>query len=142
MPTVSSSSSTGGGASSFARTLHQEFPRIATCVVNVPLGHPQSVEWVVAEAAATAGFIEVHYDQSGRRCEPILRLLPVPGEPAEALLGPADVMLVTGGGKGIAAECALALARETGVRLPWSDVRRRMPTASSRPTCNGWRPPG
>ena len=33
------------------------------------------------------------------------------------ILGPADVVLVTGGGKGIAAECALALARETGVRL-------------------------
>src|SRR5262249_37427416 len=32
-------------------------------------------------------------------------------------LGPDDVLLVTGGGKGIAAECALALARETGVRL-------------------------
>src|SRR5207248_6639951 len=28
-----------------------------------------------------------------------------------------DVLLVTGGGKGIAAECALSLARKTGVRL-------------------------
>src|SRR4030095_8433020 len=28
-----------------------------------------------------------------------------------------DVLLVTGGGKGIAAECALALARERGVKL-------------------------
>jgi enediyne polyketide synthase len=32
-------------------------------------------------------------------------------------VGPADVLLVTGGGKGIAAECALAFARETGVKL-------------------------
>jgi enediyne polyketide synthase len=32
-------------------------------------------------------------------------------------IGPHDVLLVTGGGKGIAAECALALARATGARL-------------------------
>ena len=32
-------------------------------------------------------------------------------------MGPADVVLVTGGGKGIAAECAMALARDTDVRL-------------------------
>lgn len=35
----------------------------------------------------------------------------------EQTLGPEDLLLVTGGGKGIAAECALALARETGARL-------------------------
>ncbi len=35
----------------------------------------------------------------------------------EISLGPEDVLLVTGGGKGIAAECALAFARETGVKL-------------------------
>jgi len=33
------------------------------------------------------------------------------------LLGADDVLLVSGGGKGIAAECALAVARATGVRL-------------------------
>ncbi len=107
----------GGGASSFARTLHQELPRTATCVVDAPAGHPQLVDWVVAEAASTAGFVEVRFDHSGRRQEPVLRLLPEPEDSAHALLGPADVMLVTGGGKGIAAECALALARQTGVRL-------------------------
>ena len=32
-------------------------------------------------------------------------------------LDPDDVLLVTGGGKGITAECALAIARQTGVRL-------------------------
>src|SRR6185436_10470500 len=38
--------------------------------------------------------------------------------PTEPLrLGPEDVLLVTGGGKGIAAECALALARTGGARL-------------------------
>ena len=35
----------------------------------------------------------------------------------EAALGKNDLLLVSGGGKGIAAECALALARNSGVRL-------------------------
>ena len=55
---------------------------------------------------------------SGCRREPVLRLLSHSQEDrASAPLGPADVLLVTGGGKGIAAECALALARDSGVRL-------------------------
>ncbi|MGP0065494.1 MAG: SDR family NAD(P)-dependent oxidoreductase [Isosphaeraceae bacterium] len=107
----------GGGASSFARTLALEAPRITACVVDVPVDHPQSAEWIVAEAEAASGFTEVHYDGSGRRRVPILRVLPWPEAPTVAQFGPTDVMLVTGGGKGIAAECALCLARETGVSL-------------------------
>lgn len=107
----------GGGGSAFARTLHQEAPHLAVVVVDVPAGSPRAIEWVLAEAAAALpGFIECRYDEAGTRLAPRMRLLP-PG-PAEALpLGPADVLLVTGGGKGIAAECALALARRTGAKL-------------------------
>ena len=107
----------GGGAASFARTLHLEAPQIATCVVDVPVDHPRAADWIVAEAEAMFGFTEVHYDESGRRREPILRCCPGWRIRPALLSGPADVLLVTGGGKGIAAECALALARETGVRL-------------------------
>ena len=109
----------GGGASSFARTLHLEASRGSTCVVDVPAGHPRSVEWVVAEAEAAfaSRFIEVHYDKAGRRWEPVLRLQPLINDGARVPLRPGDVVLVTGGGKGIAAECGLSLARETGVRL-------------------------
>ncbi len=39
------------------------------------------------------------------------------GPDAFAALGPDDVLLVTGGGKGIGAECALAAARTAGARL-------------------------
>jgi enediyne polyketide synthase len=107
----------GGGAASFARTLALEAPRITVCVVDVPPGHLRSVEWIVGEIEAASGFTEVHYDESGRRRVPMLRLLPwAEGAPA-TVLGPADVLLVSGGGKGIAAECALGLAREMGVSL-------------------------
>lgn len=107
----------GGGAASFARTFHMESPGIATCVVDVPENLPEVAGRVLAEVKAAVGYSEAYYNNSGRRREPVLRLLPMPEEVGEILLGPHDVLLVTGGGKGIAAECALALARETKVRL-------------------------
>ena len=171
----------GWGASGFARSLHLETPGLTTCVVNAPASHPQFADWVVAEAASVTGFIEVRYDEQGRRSEPRLRLIDTPSslqpgssnaavpltpalspgerehvstaqEPAvtcdaicaangapsprgegrgegdrdlrksdstetNSTLGTADVVLVTGGGKGIAAECALALGRETGASI-------------------------
>ena len=106
----------GGGAAALARTLHLEAAGLTTCVVDVPFDHARSLEWIAAEAHAAAGYSEVHYDADGRRYEPVLRLLePADEEPKG--LGSSDVLLVTGGGKGIAAECAMALARDTGVKL-------------------------
>jgi enediyne polyketide synthase len=109
----------GWGGGGFARTLHLENPGVVVCVVNVPAAHPQSVEWTVAEALAAGAFTEVHFTDDGRRLEPRLKLVefsPPPIKP-EISAGPEDVLLVTGGGKGIAAECALAFARETGLKL-------------------------
>jgi enediyne polyketide synthase len=106
----------GGGGAAFARTLHLEAPGLTTCVVDLPLDHPRAAEWIAAEAHAAAGYCEAHYDAEGRRYEPALELLE-PEDQTSAELGSADVLLVTGGGKGIAAECALALARGRGVRL-------------------------
>jgi len=109
----------GWGGGGFARTLHLENPSVATCVVNVPASYPQAVEWIVAEALAANEFTEVHFTGEGRRLEPRLKLaeLSPPQIKAEFPVAPEDVLLVTGGGKGIAAECALAFARETGVKL-------------------------
>lgn len=104
----------GGG---FARTLHLEMPEVAVRVVTAPLDHVELAEWIVAEAAAAdSGYAECRYGAEGRREAPVLRLLPE-SEPGPPPLGSDDVLLVTGGGKGIAAECALDLARATGARL-------------------------
>jgi enediyne polyketide synthase len=107
-----------GGA--FARTLRLEIPAATACIVRVPFAHPQAVGWAVAEmlAAITGGgsFAESHYDEAGRRSVPMLRLLE-PVAPGPLPLTTEDVLLVTGGGKGIAAECALDLARASGARL-------------------------
>lgn len=109
----------GRGGGGFARTLHLENPAIAACVVNVPVAHPQAVEWIVSETRVVRGFAEVKYDADGRRLEPRLKLAENRSGKLKthSSVGPDDVLLVTGGGKGIAAECAMALARETGVQL-------------------------
>lgn len=107
----------GGGAASFARSLYMEAPGITTTVVGVPWGRPGAAAWVVEEVRAAAGFTEALYDAQGRRHEPRLRLRSFLDGEVATPLDAEDVLLVTGGGKGIAAECALQLARETGLRL-------------------------
>ncbi|MCO5998076.1 polyketide synthase family protein [Actinoallomurus rhizosphaericola] len=104
----------GGGAAALAKTLHLENPEVVTCVVNVPAG-PFPVAAVVREAAAATGFTEVRLDERGRRSVPVLR--PHTSRPGPLPLGPEDVVLVTGGGKGITAECARELAIGTGAKL-------------------------
>lgn len=107
----------GNGAAAFARTLHLEAPHVTTCVLNVPEFHPQAIQWVEAEVSAAQGFVEVYYDADGRRYEKVMRLLPLADGSGELPLTRADVVLVTGGGKGVTAECAIAVARESGARL-------------------------
>ncbi len=113
------------GAAGLAKTLHLESPSVATTVVTLPLADDlpaEQVEHVVSrivkDVAATERFAEVQYDAAGVRRVPVLRPLAPTAEPDAAIpLGKGDVLLVTGGGKGITAECALALARDTGVAV-------------------------
>ena len=110
----------GGVGGAFARTLRLEIPTATACIVRVPFAHPRAVDWAVGEMLASisggGSFSESHYDEAGRRSVPMLRLLE-PVAPGPLPLGPEDVLLVTGGGKGIAAECALDLAKASGARL-------------------------
>ncbi|MFD7660985.1 SDR family NAD(P)-dependent oxidoreductase, partial [Actinosynnema sp. NPDC059797] len=111
------------GASGLARTLHLEAPHLPVTVVDLDpaLMDPDTgaVAKVVAEVAATTGFSQVRYDRDGTRTVPVLGA--VPAEPGGGAAGtplePGDVLLVTGGGKGITAECALAIARDSGASL-------------------------
>ncbi|MFL6140069.1 MAG: SDR family NAD(P)-dependent oxidoreductase [Frankiaceae bacterium] len=110
----------GQGAAGLARTLHLEAPQLRTTVVHLPAGAPDAdrmVTHVVAEVAGTLRFSEAHYDEQGLRRVPTLRAMPV--RPARRIdpLGSGDVLLVTGGGKGITAESALALAGDAGAKV-------------------------
>jgi enediyne polyketide synthase len=106
------------GGAAFARTLHLEAPWVDVTVVRVPYDVPDAPQWTAAEVASGEGFSEVRYDRSGNRQVPVLRPLPPAGDEKRGVgIDETDVLLVSGGGKGIAAECALDLARRTGVRL-------------------------
>ncbi|GAA3748485.1 type I polyketide synthase [Salinactinospora qingdaonensis] len=113
------------GAAGLAKTLHLEAPTVATTLVHLadaepatPAGVEEATRRVVAEAAATTGFVEARYDAEGTRTVPVLAPRPVAEPPAGASpLAAHDVLLVTGGGKGITAECALAMATDSGAKL-------------------------
>ena len=108
----------GCGAAAFARTLHLEHPEITTLVIDVPFDHPDAAKWVEHEIQSTSeGFTEVRYDASGTRREPRLATLTFSDSESEFPIGPSDVVLISGGGKGIAAECALSLGRRTCAQL-------------------------
>lgn len=107
----------GGGAASFARSLFLEMPDVETCVVDVPLNHPSAVDWVLQEADCAEGFVEAHYDEDGCRTEPRLVLFDGEAKIESVPVDSNDVLLISGGGKGIVAECAIALAKRTGAKL-------------------------
>ncbi|WP_214410487.1 type I polyketide synthase [Sphaerisporangium fuscum] len=104
------------GAAGLAKTLQLEAPHLRTTVVHVPVTD-EAVGWVVGEVAATTRFAEAFYDEHGARRVPTLRVLPVTPARTVQPLGADDVLLVTGGGKGITFECALAVAADSGARL-------------------------
>jgi enediyne polyketide synthase len=109
------------GAAGLAKTLHLEAPAVPVTIVTLPLADtsaPGLADAIAGDVAATAGFSEVHYDAAGIRRVPLLRpVMDLAGPGAGLPLGPRDVLLVSGGGKGITAECALTLAKESGASV-------------------------
>ncbi|OAD18890.1 Polyketide synthase modules and related protein-like protein [Candidatus Thiomargarita nelsonii] len=103
----------GMSAAAFARTLHREQPDITTCVITLPFDE-NAVERILAEVQIAKAYHEICYDPVRR--ERVLKPLKE-YKAAPHVLTADDVLLVTGGGKGITAECAAALARDSGVRL-------------------------
>ncbi|MFE1077096.1 SDR family NAD(P)-dependent oxidoreductase [Nocardiopsis alba] len=107
-------------AAGFARSVHQELG-LPTAVITVPTGTTDIAVQVEAETArlcARGGYLECRHQADGRRSEPRLRHLHLPERTStETPLGPEDVLLVTGGGKGIGSECARHLALRTGASV-------------------------
>lgn len=107
----------GWGASAFCRSYQLESPEVAVTVLNIPANQEQVAELVLNEVATNTGFVETHYDEAGRRHLAKMSPLPLWEDTAPPALSSRDVLLVTGGGKGIGAECALQLARESRCKL-------------------------
>ncbi|HEY3610422.1 MAG TPA: type I polyketide synthase [Pseudonocardiaceae bacterium] len=113
------------GASGLARTTFLEASGVPTTIVGLPDLAPataaavdETVRRVITEAAATTTFSEVRYDADGQRTAPMLRVVQPPAQPRTGTpLDGSDVLLVTGGGKGITAECALVMAKDSAAKL-------------------------
>ncbi|MBB1158309.1 type I polyketide synthase [Amycolatopsis dendrobii] len=97
--------------SGFFRSLHQEHPGVGITLAQVPAGTAD----FSALHAEPGRFRELVLGEDGAWYEPREQL--VAAKPDDILLGDQDVLLVSGGGKGIGYECAHALAGETGLAL-------------------------
>ncbi|MFT3776263.1 MAG: SDR family NAD(P)-dependent oxidoreductase [Minicystis sp.] len=107
-------------ASSFAASLHLERPGLRVRVIDF---HPTAeVEFVAGrvmdEQVGSEAYVFTHHGRSGQRYLLEPRLVEAQLLPARALAwDPRDVVVVTGGAKGITAECAFAFAKVTGARM-------------------------
>lgn len=100
----------------WARTLWLERVVPTVCALVLP-ADAQAGARARAELAIARDFHEARYAPDGRRTQTVWQALAPFAAPVRPVLGPGDVLLVSGGGKGIAAECALALARAGGAKL-------------------------
>jgi len=105
----------GSDASAFARTFYLENPAIRVCVVHIS-DDEQAVSCLLAELALSRDYHEVFYNTQGQRSERRVNVL-APVTTAEPRLSSDDVLLISGGAKGIAAECALQLAKRYQLKL-------------------------
>ena len=105
----------------FAATVHLERRQLRVRSLEFSNAEGQSARVADAldeELADERTFVSARYDAEGRRLIGTPKLQNrVAYAPRANTLGAEDVVLVTGGAKGITARCALALARETGATM-------------------------
>jgi acyl transferase domain-containing protein/pimeloyl-ACP methyl ester carboxylesterase len=107
-------------AAAFAASVHHERPDLKVRVIDTaPALDARALgECVVAEIATPEPFVLAGYDAELTRRVPSPRPIEAADLAPRAIAwSPDDVVLVTGGAKGITAECALGLARSTGARM-------------------------
>ncbi len=108
-------------SSAFAATLHLENPTLPVQVVDFHRHIDPTIlaEKIVNEFSHTQAYCYSHYNQQGERflLTPVRINKQIQQTPRGIEWNERDVVLVTGGGKGITAECALAFAQQHRVRM-------------------------
>ncbi len=107
-------------AGALARSVHLERADLRVRVLDFSrsLDNETVVDKIMEELPAESGFVAAGYDADAMRMETEPRLLrPALYRKTQMKWSREDVIVATGGAKGITASCALALARETGARM-------------------------
>jgi len=108
------------GATALAASIHQERSDLRVRVLDFSseLSSNSVAEKTVEEIITSDAFAAVGYDQNLTRRERYQRLMEPGTYKARSFTwNKEDVILVTGGAKGITAECALGVARACGARM-------------------------
>ena len=104
-------------ADAFAATVHLERRKLRVRSLEFACADGQGAriaDALLQELTDEQPFVSARYDSDGRRFVGTPRLQHRASyAPRATSIGPDDIVLVTGGAKGITAQCALALARET-----------------------------
>lgn len=108
------------GTQAFAASLHLERPALKVRAIDLsPSVQPNLLaERVVDELSSPDNYLAVGYDSQLTRRVPQPRVQhPLASRKRAIAWSSDDIILVTGGAKGITAECAFAFAQSTGVRM-------------------------
>jgi len=105
-----------GGLAGLAKTAQHEWPEVRSQAVDLAQGLPPQVAGAaLAEEIFSSGPVEVGIGTAGRVW---LQLSPAAlPEAAEGPLAPGEVVVITGGARGVTAEVAVALARSFQPRI-------------------------
>lgn len=122
------------GLTGLAKTARLEFPNATIRCLDIGAVHASGLSTLamrIISELETGGFeIETGLAADGRRLTPELVPLAAPQAPRAEPLTQQDVFLVSGGGRGVTADCVIALARATRARfvllgrtepLPWPE---------------------
>jgi enediyne polyketide synthase len=137
----------------FAQSLAHERPDLKVRSLSVPADKLANASWMLnvlaAEKDSELALSVAGYTADGQRLQPELQLdQPSAYDKRPVSFDSQDVVLVTGGAKGITAECALAMAKEYGVRMALigssrlTDEDSRNPEHPIQKTLNSYREAG
>lgn len=99
------------------RSFHQELPKIAARYVQLDESLDTPVNYLISEMKSITAYKEVIYDASAARFESEYELFLPKGQDVTKVLSDKDVILATGGGKGITFESVRELAKVSGAKL-------------------------
>lgn len=107
----------GAPVSAFARSLHEDKVFATTCVVELADDRPDEGQVQALLDMVEPGYSEWRVGAGGALLQPVFRQQVQKTGNRQVAWSADDVVVATGGARGIGAECALRLAERTGIRL-------------------------